>query len=132
MNECNIFIAPRYFEGIGWSFIEAMTKGMAVVAFNQPTMNEYIKNGVNGYLIDEKKTETIRFKDFFEIGQRARINCIVGYKKWQNQSKNIAGFIKSVNISQNKQFPEEHLIFKVKYFFDSLISDWKFKKYLTK
>ena len=47
-----IFLAPRREEGIGLSFLEALSLGMAVVAPDNPTMNEYIRSGINGYLCD--------------------------------------------------------------------------------
>lgn len=49
-----IFFAPREAEGIGLSFIEALAWGLAVVAPNAPTMNEYIEDGVTGFLYDPK------------------------------------------------------------------------------
>jgi hypothetical protein len=50
--ECDIFIAPRRYEGIGMSFLEAMALGKIVVAPDHPTMNEYITHGHNGVLYD--------------------------------------------------------------------------------
>ena len=40
--ESALYIAPRPYEGIGMSFLEAMAMGRCVIANNQPTMNEYI------------------------------------------------------------------------------------------
>ena len=48
--KCGIVIAPRRKEGIGMAFLEAMAMGKCVVANNDATMNEYIKNGENGIL----------------------------------------------------------------------------------
>ena len=47
---CEIVVAPRRKEGIGMAFLEAMAMGKCVVAHNDATMNEYIKDGVNGIL----------------------------------------------------------------------------------
>jgi hypothetical protein len=44
------YIAPRDFEGIGMSFLEAMAMGRCVIAPDNPTMNEYIIHGVTGLL----------------------------------------------------------------------------------
>jgi glycosyltransferase involved in cell wall biosynthesis len=49
-SEANIYIAPRSVEGVGLTFIEALSRGSAVVAYNGPTMNEYIRHKENGYL----------------------------------------------------------------------------------
>ena len=50
LGEHHIFFAPRYSEGIGFSFIEALALGLCVVAPNTPTHNEYIRHGQNGLL----------------------------------------------------------------------------------
>jgi len=49
--EANIFLSPRLTEGVGMAFLEALARGAGVVAVDNPTMNEYIMNGVNGRLI---------------------------------------------------------------------------------
>lgn len=45
-----LYMAPRFYEGIGMSFLEAMAFGRCVIAPNVPTMNEYIKDGETGIL----------------------------------------------------------------------------------
>jgi len=50
LQRCNLFLAPRNLEGVGLSYLEAMAAGCAVIAFDGPTMNEYIRHGVNGLL----------------------------------------------------------------------------------
>ena len=52
-----IYIAPREYEGIGLSYLEAMAMGKAVIAVDNPTMNEYIKHGINGYLFNLKSAQ---------------------------------------------------------------------------
>ena len=49
--KCNYFFAPRLYEGIGMGFLEAMGLGLCVISPNQATMNEYIVDNVNGYLL---------------------------------------------------------------------------------
>ena len=51
LSRCNIFIAPRLYEGIGLTFLEAMANGMVVLSPNSPTMNEYIQNNINGVFL---------------------------------------------------------------------------------
>lgn len=50
MQKSAIYMAPRPYEGIGMSFLEAMANGRCVVAPDCPTMNEYITHGKNGLL----------------------------------------------------------------------------------
>src|SRR6202012_2876394 len=38
-------------EGVGITFLEAMARGCAVVAYDAPTMNEYIESGKTGVLL---------------------------------------------------------------------------------
>lgn len=55
LNKSNIFIAPRRYEGVGLTLIEALAKGCAVFANDAPTMNEYIIHMENGYLFSSTK-----------------------------------------------------------------------------
>lgn len=48
----NIYIAPRMVEGIGFSFLDAMGKGLFIMGLDYPTLNEYISNGETGCLLD--------------------------------------------------------------------------------
>ena len=50
MEESAYYIAPRLYEGIGMSFLEAMAMGRCVIAPDAPTASEYIQNGVTGIL----------------------------------------------------------------------------------
>jgi glycosyltransferase involved in cell wall biosynthesis len=52
VRNCTLYFAPRFWQGIGMSFLEAMATGACVIAANRPTMNEYIENGKNGYLYE--------------------------------------------------------------------------------
>lgn len=52
LRKCNVFIAPRNYEGIGQGFLDAMANGLAVFAHNAPTHSEYIINWHNGVLFD--------------------------------------------------------------------------------
>lgn len=51
----NLYFAPREKEGIGFSFIDAMEHGMIPVGFNRATFNEYVIDGINGFIVDRKK-----------------------------------------------------------------------------
>lgn len=54
LSEANLFLAPRWTEGIGMSFIEAMCHGQCVFAVDAPTMNEYIIDNHNGILLNNE------------------------------------------------------------------------------
>lgn len=81
----NIYVAPRPAEGIGMGFLEAMARGMIVVANDRPTHSEYIDNWVDGILVNEKTTgidlrrpETLR-----SISVNARTKVEAGHKAWK-------------------------------------------------
>ncbi len=86
MNSTDVFFVPRKFEGIGMSFIEAMSMGKCVVAPNFPTMNEYITHGYNGLLYDLEKIPPLDFSQVEEISRNAYETVKKGYEKW-NQDK---------------------------------------------
>ncbi len=91
-----IYVAPREFEGIGMSFLEAMAMGKAVVAVNNPTMNEYIEDGKTGYLFDLENPKEIDFKDIEKVQKNTYAFMQKGYKSWQKDKKKIIDFIKKI------------------------------------
>jgi glycosyltransferase involved in cell wall biosynthesis len=52
LSPANIYLAPRLYEGVGMTFIEALAKGCAVFSYNAPTANEYIQHGKSGYFLN--------------------------------------------------------------------------------
>lgn len=54
----DIFVLPSEFEGLGTSLLEAMGTGLIVIANNIPGPNEFVKNGINGFLF-EKSEESL-------------------------------------------------------------------------
>ncbi|MFA6508235.1 MAG: glycosyltransferase [Treponemataceae bacterium] len=98
--DCQIYFAPRRTEGIGMSFLEAMALGMAVVAPDAPTMNEYIRDGENGYLYDPDDPKPISFEKAQDIGKRARQSIIEGKARWQATESDLLGFIANVGIER--------------------------------
>lgn len=87
LNSCNIFIAPRKFEGIGMSFIEALANGMCVIAPNNPTMNEYITHEKSGLLYNLDKPKELNLKHLRYICKNTIRSSIEGYRQW-NKIKN--------------------------------------------
>jgi hypothetical protein len=73
-------IASRRAEGIGHSFLEAMSLGRFVVASNYPTMNEYIRNGHNGFIT---KTRVTAFPlTAVQLGTNALKDVMEGRQKY--------------------------------------------------
>ena len=80
---CDIYVAPREYEGIGMSFLEAMAAGKCVIAPNNPTMNEYITHGVNGLLYDVDAPRPLDLTGHAAIGRRALRTVVHGHREWQ-------------------------------------------------
>ena len=89
-----IYIAPREFEGIGMSFLEAMAMGKAVIAVDNPTMNEYIKHGKTGYLFDFSNPKEIDLSNLEQVQKNTYRFMSEGYKKWEKDKPKIIDFIK--------------------------------------
>ena len=82
------YIAPREYEGIGMSFLEAMAMGKCVVAPNHPTMNEYIVNGVNGYLYKDSSSR-LDFHNLREIQKNVYLYMKKGFANWEREKNKI-------------------------------------------
>lgn len=87
MEKCAIYIAPRFYEGIGMSFLEAMAMGRCVVAANNPTMNEYITHSKNGILFDMDSITPIESFNMREIQQNAYDYISDGFLKYEQNKK---------------------------------------------
>lgn len=93
VRQSGIFIASRKKEGIGLGFIEAMAFGSVVVAYNDGTMNEYIKQGYNGYLFNEKTQTPLNFENIKEVVENSKKVAVEGYKQWLTDSEKIPEFV---------------------------------------
>lgn len=87
------YIAPRKQEGIGLSFLDAMSRGCVIIAHNDRTMNEYIKNGYNGYLINFDKPKNILFKNYEKIRHNSLQSYLNGRQQYQTQLQGLLLFI---------------------------------------
>lgn len=95
IREKAIYVAPREYEGIGLSFLEAMSMGKAVIAVDNPTMNEYIENNKTGYLFDLSRPEMINLSNIEKIQKNTYEYMRNGYKKWEKDKHRIIDFIES-------------------------------------
>jgi glycosyltransferase involved in cell wall biosynthesis len=51
-DEHGLFLFPSFFEGFGKTFLEAMSRGLVVVASNNGGMRDVTKDGQNGFLVE--------------------------------------------------------------------------------
>lgn len=89
------YIAPREYEGIGMSFLEAMAAGRCVVASNTPTMNEYIQDGVTGFLYDIDNPLPLSAGSIRDIQLNAKKYIADGYEKWEKDKHEIINWIET-------------------------------------
>lgn len=83
LDEYNIFLSPRPTEGIGISFLEAISKGMLVVANDAPTHDEYIDNWNTGILFDINNSSEANFGCASKIAIKSYLTAARGYETWQ-------------------------------------------------
>lgn len=86
LRAASVFFAPRLQEGIGQSFLEAMSAGMVVVAPDRPTMNEYFADGVTGHLYDPGNPRPIDFSAWKTMAGRAREAALRGRREWEKSA----------------------------------------------
>jgi hypothetical protein len=80
LKNASLFIAPRNFEGIGMSFLEAMSYQVPVAAKNLPSANEYIKNGASGFLYG--KGESINLTNLSVVRENLYFENLAGHNSW--------------------------------------------------
>ncbi len=101
----NVVVAPRITEGVGLILLEAMARGCCVIAYDGPTMNEYVISGRNGILLRNPRWSRVVFNrrwsrpdeyalthhrrwrrvgslDLRELGDRARSEHAEGHREW--------------------------------------------------
>lgn len=93
MSRANVFFAPRLYEGIGMSFVEAMAQGKFIVAPDYPTMNEYITHGVNGFLYDPSAPQPLSFPSADALAGPVMQSVTEGYSRWCDQRAKLLDFI---------------------------------------
>lgn len=94
LRSCNVYFAPRPTEGIGMSFLEATGLGMAVVACDQPTMNEAIRHGVDGWLYDPGHPEAPDWSRAEEWGRAARTRHEERRRGWEASIPGTVDFLR--------------------------------------
>lgn len=89
----NVFFAPRLYEGIGMSFVEAIAHGKLLVAPDHPTMNEYITHGVNGLLYNPDDPRPLVFPSAEALRGPVGQYAADGYHRWCGQKEELMSFI---------------------------------------
>ena len=92
-----VFVAPRRKEGIGLSFLEAMSLGKCVIANDDATMNEYITHGETGLLVDfdSKDSDKIVLSERLvtDIQRNVIKKYSIGVDAWSQEEEKVNSFI---------------------------------------
>lgn len=102
MEESAYYIAPRLYEGIGMSFLEAMAMGRCVIAPDAPTASEYIQNGVTGILYNPHDVHPIPINEdvLRNIQKNAKEFIRKGRANWEANKDQIIDFIESADTTE--------------------------------
>ena len=114
--KCNVFIAPRKKEGIGLTVVEAISKGMFIVGYDDATMNEYISDERVGFIYNEKTLKKVNSNNVVQNYEYRKKNAELNYNKWAEGKKKIIPLLKK----------ENKLIKKITFFPLFLFDDIKF------
>ena len=88
--EPGVYIAPRFTEGIGMSFLEALAAGKIVVAHKDATMDEAVEDGVNGRLVDMRNPTRIALPATAPATRLAKAE--ERYARWKEDEERILAF----------------------------------------
>lgn len=97
------YISSSTYEGNPKTILEAMASGCIVVALKNPNVEEIIKHGHNGFLVDDKELS------FFEA-----INDISKYENLEKISENAILYVKENNSLENLIESEYKFMIKLK------------------
>ena len=81
----NLYFSPRTAEGVGFSFLDAMARGIPVIGYDQATMNEYIISGYSGHLYSNPQPiEGLTTAGLKKWSQNTLTIVEAGYEQWLN------------------------------------------------
>lgn len=100
--QSSYYAAPRIYEGIGMSFLEAMALGRCVIAPDYPTMNEYIINGETGLLYNYQNPELLEMPNIEKIQKNTYEYMSEGYLIWEKEKGNIIEWIEEQSLQQSE------------------------------
>lgn len=91
--QCGVVVAPRLKEGIGMAFLEAMAMGKCVAANDDATMNEYIKDGENGFLFSGNSIKPIAAEAVAKVRENIASSASDLHERWLMDKEKINGFL---------------------------------------
>ncbi len=95
MAEPGLYVAPRFKEGIGMSFLEQMARGKCVIAHDDATMNEYIENGRNGILVDMRRPRAVTDAEIAAVNAFPK-DYTAARRKWADDQAHLREFFNGI------------------------------------
>lgn len=119
LKEFNLFFLPRELEGIGFSFLDSMEMGLVPVGFDRPTFNEYVVDGINGFLVE--KNQRMDLPALGEMAVRMRHYLCKGREIYMRKLAGLEAFVtKPVEIAEyydsgiHRIFPKQQRKWRLK------------------
>lgn len=96
LQNSDVFVLPSYYEALGCVYLEAMACGVPVIGCWGNGIDEIIRNGQDGYLVEGKKVESIvenvekmlEKNHYKEMGRLARENVEKSYR-WLDSAQSL-------------------------------------------
>jgi glycosyltransferase involved in cell wall biosynthesis len=105
MDEHDILLFPSWFEGFGLVISEAMSRGLPVITTPNTGANEFIKNGINGWLINPGETDKIESILDDVLANRSKLIemseaaiTTANKRPWSHYKSDLANFVIQQNV----------------------------------
>ena len=121
IKDSDVYISPRKQEGIGMSFLEALSMGKYIIANNDSTMNEYITNDKIGFLINKNIKNKVDNKKIQKFKNYRIKNSKILFQKWNLNKFKIIKFFKDKSLKKSR-----NILFEI-IFIDDFFKKFKFK-----
>jgi hypothetical protein len=127
LSSCNLMICSRLSEGIGFSFLEAMSLGLAVIGIDNPTLNEYVTSNYNGLLLANLNDDfpELNYELINYMGKNAISEAERGLSRWERDSINLRKIINDyvsgpITLSKINLTPKKASLIANSFFRDSI------------
>ena len=84
------------------TIVEAISRGMFIVGYNDSTMNEYISDNKIGFIFDKNTKEKLNLLDIVENYDHRKRKAQLNYEKWTESKKKIIPMLKEETIRIKK------------------------------
>lgn len=103
MSKSKFFVTPRLTEGIGMSFLDAMSCGMIPIGYNKPTYNEYVENNVNGIVYNSLEDLKNSVSNILNLDIKEKIlnNLQLGYEQYNLDLEQLWSKINSLEVCKS-------------------------------